>query len=218
MRTPAARLRQIGAIQIATVSFADQPSPDEPHLSYVRRMAISNLLASRLREVVGLPRGVVLVLPANPAWAPLFHLFAAELLPRLPPSVVTVEHVGSTAVPGLAAKPILDVAVGVRANADPDEASQALENFGFLRRGDHDGPGLARNFGFELEERVRLLNVHMVTYTGPHWIGYLAFRDRLRADSHARDEYASIKRELAEQHSSDRQAYLDGKAAFVAQP
>lgn len=178
-------------------------------------MAISEALARRLQESFGLARGVVAVVPADTAWPTVYHLLAAELLPALPESVVTVEHVGSTAVPGLAAKPILDIAVGVRAGADPSEASRALEDFGFLRRGDAEGAELDRNFGFELVDRVRLVNAHLVRYAGREWMQYVRFRDRLRADVHARDEYAGIKSDLAGRFSSDRQAYLAGKAAFV---
>lgn len=132
-------------------------------------MGISEALACRLQESLGLARGVVAVVPPDPAWPVVCHLFAAELLPELPDSVVTVEHVGSTAVPGLAAKPILDIAVGVRTGASPDDASQALEDFGFLRRGDAEGAELDRNFGFEVTERVRLVNAHMVRYASPEW-------------------------------------------------
>lgn len=153
--------------------------------------------------------------PPDPCWPVVFHLFAAELLPVLPGSVVAIEHVGSTAVPRLAAKPILDIAVGVRAAADPEEVSQALERFGFLRRGDAEGAELDRNFGFELADRIRLVNAHLVRYAGPEWNGYVAFRDRLRADVGACDDYARLKAGLARGFSHDRGSYVEGKSAFV---
>jgi len=172
-------------------------------------------LASRLQESFGLTRGVVTIVPADPVWPVVFHQLAAELLPALPDSVVTVEHIGSTAVPGLPAKPILDLAVGVRPDADPENASQALEDFGFLRRADADGAELDRNFGLELAERVRLVNAHLVRYAGPQWSWYVLFRDRLRADVRARDEYARIKGDLAGRFGSDRRSYVAGKTGFV---
>lgn len=156
-----------------------------------------------------------MITPADPEWAATYHHFVAELLPHLPDAVVTVEHIGSTAVPGLAAKPILDIAVGLRGGFDPEEASAALESFGFTRRGDSPGPEVDRNFGFELEDRVRLVNAHLVRYGGREWTAYVSFRDRLRADDGARDAYARIKRDLAENFPSDRLAYISGKTTFI---
>lgn len=178
-------------------------------------MLISDLLSSKLRQSFGLVRGAVTVAPADPSWTVVFHLLAAELLTHLPESVVALEHVGSTAVLGLPAKPILDIAVGVRDGDDPASVTRAMEEFGFLRRGDAEGDELDRNFGLELDDRVRLVNAHMVRYDGPLWWQYVAFRDRLRADSRARDEYAEIKLELTRQFSSDRKSYIAGKTAFV---
>ncbi len=148
----------------------------------------------------------------------IFHLLAAELLPHLPESVVAVEHVGSTAVPGLPAKPILDVAIGVRAEVDPSDVTSALERFGFLRRGDVVGPRLDRNFGLELDDRIRSVNAHLVQYGAEEWYAYLAFRDRLRADPAARDEYAGTKLRLARDFPDDRTSYLEGKSEFVRRP
>ena len=193
------------------------PGGDFPDLDgqVVSRLSLSLQLAARLRTSLGLRRGEVRLDPADPTWPVIFHLLAAELLPQLPESVVAVEHVGSTAVPGLVAKPILDLAIGVRADADPAAATEALQRFGFLRRGDVVGPRLDRNFGFELEDRIRLVNAHLVTYRAREWDAYLEFRDRLRADPRARDRYASIKITLARHFPDDRTAYVDGKTGFI---
>lgn len=176
---------------------------------------ISNQVAARLRGSFGLRRGVVTISPAHPAWAATYHLFVAELLPHLPTTVVAVEHIGSTAVPGLPAKPILDMAIGLRTGAESVEATEALVSFGFSLRGESTGPELDSNFGFELEERVRLVNAHLVRYAGREWSAYLSFRDRLRADETARDEYAKVKIELANRFPSDRTSYIDAKTAFI---
>lgn len=178
-------------------------------------MVITQRLADRLRTSLGLRRGVVELAPYDPAWPVIFHELAAELLPHLPAAVVAVEHVGSTAVPGLPAKPILDVAIGVRRDADAPVVTAALERCGFLPRAESGEPELQRNFGLELEDRVRLVNAHLVRYGGPPWLAYLQFRDRLRADEAARDDYAKIKFDLARRFGEDRQGYVDGKTSFV---
>jgi len=101
-------------------------------------------------DVLGLERGALVIAEPDRRWPVAFHRLAALLLPALPGGVVAVEHVGSTAVPGLPAKPILDLAVGVGSTTDAAAADQALQEFGFLRRGEEDGPDLNRNFGLEL--------------------------------------------------------------------
>lgn len=181
-------------------------------------MKISDELALRFRSSLGLRRGDVRLVQADPAWPVIFHLLAAELLPRLPASVVAIEHVGSTAVPELVAKPILDLAIGVRADTDPDEPTRALQEIGFLLRGDVAGPRLDRNFGLELDDRVRSVNAHLVLYGAEEWRAYLTFRDRLRSDPAAREEYARTKIDLARDFPNDRTSYLDGKSEFVRRP
>ncbi|GAB3752753.1 GrpB family protein [Microlunatus parietis] len=178
-------------------------------------MVITKPLADRFRGSLGLRRGVVELAPYDPEWPVIFHQLAAELLPWLPEVVVAVEHVGSTAVPGLPAKPILDVAIGARSDADAPVVTEALVRFGFLPRAESGEPELHRNFGLELEERVRLVNAHLVRYGGLPWLAYLRFRDRLRADDAVRDRYAKIKFDLAQQFGGDRQGYVDAKTSFV---
>jgi GrpB-like predicted nucleotidyltransferase (UPF0157 family) len=94
----------------------------------------------------------------------------------------------------------------------------ALQEFGFLLRGDVPGPRLDRNFGLELDDRVRSVNAHLVQYGAEEWAAYLAFRDRLRSDPVARDEYARTKITLARDFPGDRASYLDGKSEFVRRP
>ena len=116
-------------------------------------------------------------------------------------------------MPGLVAKPILDLAVGL-ASTNPDQVIPAIERLGYQFRGDKgDSGGLL----FVLEDRPahRIGHVHVVPY-GSEKRQYLAFRDRLRIDPDARASYAEVKRRLGEQFASDRQVYTAGKAAFVA--
>ena len=118
---------------------------------------------------------------------------------------------GCVAVPGLPAKPILDIAIGVRAGADAATVNDALTSFGFLYRGDAEGARLNRMFGWEDRPCRRVINAHVVTYESPEWRSYLEFRDRLRSDAAARESYAQIKRSLAERFAGDRPSYVAGK-------
>jgi GrpB-like predicted nucleotidyltransferase (UPF0157 family) len=147
--------------------------------------------------------------------ASAFDQLAAELRGALGERAVAVEHVGSTAVLGLVAKPILDLAVGLASTTDPDHVIPAIERLGCQFRGDKGDTG---GLLFVLEDRPahRIAHVHVVPYGSEKWRQYLAFRDRLRIDPDARACYAEVKRRLGEQFASGRQAYTAGKAAFVA--
>jgi GrpB-like predicted nucleotidyltransferase (UPF0157 family) len=165
--------------------------------------------------VLGLAYGQVRLVEGDPGWPRAFERLAAELRAALGKLSVAVEHVGSTAVPGLVAKPILDLAIGLAPAADPDSVISALEPLGYEFRGDKGDTG---GLLFVLEDRPahRLAHLHVVPYGGGKWCQYLAFRDRLRIDPDARAAYAEVKRSLGDQFAGDRQAYNAGKAAFVA--
>jgi GrpB-like predicted nucleotidyltransferase (UPF0157 family) len=164
---------------------------------------------------LGLTYGQVRLVDSDPGWPRAFERLAAELRAALGELAVAVEHVGSTAVPGLVAKPILDLAIGLAADTDPDQVIAAIERLGYEYRGDKDDTG---GLLFVLEDRPahRIAHLHVVPHGGEKWRKYLAFRDRLRIDPDARAAYAEVKRRLGEQFAGDRQAYTAGKAAFVA--
>lgn len=164
---------------------------------------------------IGLRRGVVEVTAAQDAWGRVFAQVAAVLLETAPPSVSAVEHIGSTSVPGLDAKPIIDIAIGVSPGTDLASLDDWLIDLGFLLRGDGNGIRPDRMFGYEIEPMIRLINVHLLPVDHPDWPRYLTFRDRLRAHPAERDAYGLLKRSLAAQHPDDRLAYIAGKESFI---
>jgi GrpB-like predicted nucleotidyltransferase (UPF0157 family) len=164
---------------------------------------------------LGLAYGQVRLVDSDSAWPRAFERLAAELRTALGELAVAVEHVGSTAVPGLVAKPILDLVVGLAPATDSDRVILAIERLGYQFRGDKGDTG---GLLFVLENRPahRIAHVHVVPHGGERWRQYLVFRDRLRIDPDARAAYADVKRSLGEQFAGDRQAYTAGKEAFVA--
>jgi GrpB-like predicted nucleotidyltransferase (UPF0157 family) len=163
---------------------------------------------------LGLTYGQVRLVPSDPGWPGAFQRLADELSARLGELAVAIEHVGSTAVPGLTAKPILDITVGLAPAADPDWAITALQALGYQFRGDKGGDG---GLLLVLEDRAahRIAHLHLVRHGDMLWRRYLALRDRLRADPVARAAYAQLKRGLAVQFAGDRRAYTVAKAAFI---
>lgn len=164
---------------------------------------------------LGLRRAVVDLAPASDAWARVFAEVHAVLSATAPASVVAIEHIGSTAVPGLDAKAILDVGIAVRRGTEFAPLDDWLVGLGLLLRGDANDIRPDRMYGYELEPMVRLANLHVMEHESDDWRRYLAFRDHLRARPADRDAYGALKRSLAAQHPSDRLAYIDGKADFI---
>lgn len=163
---------------------------------------------------LGLERGTVRLVPHDPAWAALFAAEAGRLRAALGPALpLALEHMGSTAVPGLAAKPILDLLGGYPPGAPVERWVRALVRAGYTHRGEQGIPG--REFFRRGEPRA--YHLHLAVRDGSFWREHLAFRDALRARPAVRDAYAALKLELARRHPRDREAYIEGKGAFVRQ-
>lgn len=144
-----------------------------------------------------------------------FDRLARRLESALGELAIAVEHVGSTAVPGLAAKPILDVAVGLAPGTCTENVMVALEPLGLIHRGDKGDSGGVL-FVMEDKPEHRLAHIHVVGYGDGQWRRYLRVRDRLRADPDARAAYAALKQDLAERFPDDRASYTAGKDSFLA--
>jgi GrpB-like predicted nucleotidyltransferase (UPF0157 family) len=161
---------------------------------------------------LGLARGQVRLAEPTARWAALYADEAARLGRALAPYAPSIAHCGSTSVPGLPAKPILDVVVGVPIAVSVSELAAALAPLGYEHAPWAGVPG-HEVFG-KGQPRTHLL--HVVPAAGPAWERLLGFRDALRADAALAAEYARLKRDLAARHPSDRAAYTEAKGAFVA--
>jgi GrpB-like predicted nucleotidyltransferase (UPF0157 family) len=151
--------------------------------------------------------------PYDPAWPELFAA-EAERLQKIFASaglVVTLEHTGSTAIPGLASKPILDILGGYAKGAPVAEHIDVLTAAGYIHRGEQGVPGRE----FFRRGNPRSYHLHLTQIDGPFWRDHLTFRNRLRADDALRDAYAALKHDLAARFPRDREAYIEGKGTFV---
>jgi GrpB-like predicted nucleotidyltransferase (UPF0157 family) len=166
-------------------------------------------------STLGLKHGVNLLVDYDPQWPDEFAAEKQRLQAALGDIALGIEHYGSTSVPGLRAKPILDIMVGVRALEDWVKCKAPLEALGY----DYAAhAGIPNDFVFgrgrDRTERTHL--VHVVEYGGEQWRNALAFRDALRADPALAAEYAAIKQQAVEQLPVNRARYTDFKAPFVA--
>jgi GrpB-like predicted nucleotidyltransferase (UPF0157 family) len=123
---------------------------------------------------------------------------------------VAIEHIGSTSVPDLCAKPIVDILVGLRELELTDEQIAAMTELGYEYLGEYGLPG--RLFFRKGDPRTH--NVHVVKHGGEHWERQLVFRDALRSDPEERRRYDAFKRRLAAEGHS-REAYTELKTPFI---
>ncbi len=161
---------------------------------------------------LGLESGMVRVVEYNESWPALFGAEAARLHSACRFLPLRLEHVGSTAVPGLCAKPVLDILAGHPASTPALDYVAPFERAGYEHRGDR---GIAGHQFFR-RGQPRAYHIHLVHEDGALWRQYTAFRDHLRADAGAARRYGDLKRALAARFPRDREAYIEGKAAFVA--
>jgi GrpB-like predicted nucleotidyltransferase (UPF0157 family) len=159
----------------------------------------------------------VRVVSYDPAWSRQFQEEAQRLRAALGREVIYIHHIGSTAVPGLAAKPIIDILPVVRDIRAVDGLNSNMEALGYEPMGEFGLPG-RRYFRKGVERRarhVRTHHVHAYAAGNPEIDRHLAFRDYLRAHPDVAGRYAALKQELALRFPYDIAAYMDGKDAFV---
>lgn len=156
----------------------------------------------------------IVVMPYNPEWPRIFEIEALKIKKLLGINCLAVHHVGSTAVPGLLAKPVIDM-IGVVKN--PEKAIQLLEHLGFKYKGEYNIP---MRFYFNRSEVIDT-NLHVYQEDHPEIELNLLFRDYLRDHPEARKEYATLKEDLLKQKSSYEKnnspftGYNLGKDAFM---
>ncbi len=174
-------------------------------------------LEQRIQRVL---QDAVSIVPYDPAWPELYRQEKAHLLSCLPTDLVTrIEHFGSTAVPGLAAKPVIDMLVEVTSLEEtqtrivPILETQGYDYFWRPTWG-NDTPPYYAWFIKRAASGARTHHIHMVEHDFPHW-ERLLFRDYLIAHPPIARRYEQLKLELATQHAHDREAYTQAKTGFV---
>lgn len=164
-----------------------------------------------MAEPLGLEPGVVRLVEYDARWGGLFAAEQRRIRDQCGELPLRLEHVGATAIPGMCAKPVLDIAAGRPRDSSPDDYRAALEQAGYLHRGERGVPGRQ----FFCRGVPRAYHVHLVEEDGPLWRDYLAFRDYLRSHAEAVRQFAELKRTLAARFSRDRDAYMNAKSSHV---
>lgn len=148
-------------------------------------------------------------------WPSQYAQVEAELRSAFPAPNFVLEHIGSTSVPGLCAKPVLDIALGVDALQDVEARTSALASLGFVYRPEHERQIPDRRYFVRPEGIAPRVHLHSVLLGGALWLQHLRFRDALRENDALMQSYGALKRQLAALHASNKTAYTEAKAPFI---
>jgi len=157
----------------------------------------------------------VRLVPYDSRWPACFDAERERVMGCIGSHLVHVCHFGSTAVPGMAAKPTIDIIAGLRDMAIVDQVLQRLCEHGYSHAPELDLGAPERRFLFRHADGHRTHHLHLVAFDASTWRERIRFRDLLRSDPRLRASYAALKRELAARHQGDRDAYTRGKAEFI---
>jgi GrpB-like predicted nucleotidyltransferase (UPF0157 family) len=157
------------------------------------------------------------IIEYDPRWPALFEEERARLLATTGTLLAAIEHIGSTAVPGLAAKPIIDIMGGVRELGEVLRYVADLEGIGYEYVPQYEVYIPERRY-FRMPrtgQGPRTHHLHVVELTSTFWQRHLLFREYLRAHPAVAFEYADLKRRLAMEYGDDRRGYTDAKRPFI---
>lgn len=162
---------------------------------------------------IGLPRSVVRLDEYSPEWRNAFEKEKEFLLQNFPDEILEVSHGGSTSVPGMLAKPIIDMFAVVTSLADAEKMRDRLERLGYHYRGEEGVSG--RLLYAKGPEEKRTHNLNLVEKSSDEWKNHISLREYYIRHPDVADEYIELKKSLAKKYPDDRVAYRKGKKDFI---
>ena len=164
-------------------------------------------------SVLGLENNAVRLSDYTPLWADLYREEEERILATVGHLIINLQHIGSTAIPGIKAKPILDMMAGVAQLEKALLCKAPLEALGY----DYIAQaGIANDYVFG-KGGARTHYLHVVEYASANWTNHLCFRDRLRNDPELAQAYGNLKEELSRKFSDSRAKYHDAKSKFISE-
>ncbi len=163
---------------------------------------------------IGLMGGVIRLDPYDPAWAECFLMEAKRIREVLHQRIGQVEHMGSTAVPGMIAKPIIDLMAAVEDFEKARSLIPDIEALGYCY-GKDDEIADRHYFSLKLKDGLATHHLSLAESESQFWVRQILFRNYLRAHPEWSREYADLKRRLSVKHAGDRLAYVEAKSEFI---
>lgn len=163
---------------------------------------------------LGLKRGTVQLQPHDSQWDEIAAQTIEKLRMILGSNAIDIQHIGSTAIPAIKSKPIIDIAVGV------DDFNRILSHNEQLQREGifYSGSDVERQLLYvmgDMEKDTRTHHIHVVKWNGTEWKNYIHFRDYLNANESVALQYQRLKEELESKYADDRAAYTKGKQELI---
>ena len=153
------------------------------------------------------------VVPYDPDWPNLFKIEADRIIAVFGPEVVAIHHVGSTAIPNICAKPIIDVLVEVQDIEKIDDFNEEMVRQGYRPQGEFGIPG--RRFFIKGDDATRTHHIHMFQTGNPEIERHLSFRDYMIAHPEEAQAYSRLKEELSQRFPHDIEGYVAGKDGLI---
>jgi GrpB-like predicted nucleotidyltransferase (UPF0157 family) len=157
----------------------------------------------------------VIIVPYDPGWVDIFKNEAKLLLQSIPFSNIAIEHIGSTSVVGLAAKPIIDIMIGFASLKDAETSIAQIEILDYEYIPEYEVEIPDRRYFHKPITPPRKFHLHCAEINGNFWNKQTTFRDYLRTHPQACSKYEQLKEKLAVQYRLDRVAYTDAKTEFI---
>jgi GrpB-like predicted nucleotidyltransferase (UPF0157 family) len=154
------------------------------------------------------------VVPHNPNWNRAFQDESTQVIVALGDNVIAIDHIGSTAIATISAKPIIDILVSVADIAKVDDRNASMHALGYEVMGEYGIAG-RRYFRKDNESGIRTHHVHVFTVGSAQINRHLAFRDYMRVHPEEAQRYSDLKQTLAKQYPDDIEGYMDGKDKFI---
>jgi len=157
----------------------------------------------------------VVVVDYDPQWPSQYEEEKERILDGIGDVAVAIEHIGSTAVPGLGAKPIIDIMVAVPVLADAERCIEPLQGVGYEYIPEYNDLIPERRYFHKGSAEARTHHLHMVELVSDFWERQLLFRDCLRTHPEEAERYHQLKKELAAKFGADRDGYTEAKTSYI---
>jgi GrpB-like predicted nucleotidyltransferase (UPF0157 family) len=157
----------------------------------------------------------IIIKEYDPKWPNLYESERNEIMEAIGHYVADIQHIGSTAIPGLAAKPVIDIMVGLRRLLDAQDCILPIEAMEYEYVPEFEIEFPERRYFRKSKNGKRTHQIHMVEIGTDFWKRHLLFRDHLRKHPEAADAYSALKRELSMKFENDREGYTNAKSPFI---
>ncbi|MCK4575876.1 GrpB family protein [candidate division WOR-3 bacterium] len=161
---------------------------------------------------IGLKRGTLELVQYDPEWELFFDSEKKRIEKSIGKFIIAIEHIGSTSIKDMCAKPIIDIAIGLEKYDDGFECVGSLKDIGYLYLGEY---GISERHYFRTDSDIVKCHIHMYEISNKEYRNHILFRDYLRSHKEDAKKYALLKHDLTQTFGNDREKYTEAKTKFI---